>query len=467
MRLADVDVEDAAADHLSHGPQSTLGSVSQPHRSLRARDRLRRRPGTRARSRWRPPSSRLIHEQRPRPRRSSTSAARPSPGLPGKGIVDLSIETEPGRHPGRRRDALRPRLRSPAGPRSVAADAADARSARWTSTARRSGSTSTSSRHGGDYARDLAFRDALRADPELTAPVRRPEARHHRRRDPVEGLRYTYSKTAWILGGLPAPRVRAAADRAARDDRHPRRRPARPDAGARRPRAGLSDRRPRPRSRAARRPRVADRSRWSARTTTSTPRCGWPSAARSSRTSSSTSAGRRRRARRRRARSGPGRTRSSSPRTGSPSAASSRPAGSRSRRGARSRTADDLLERPPPSSAARCGSRRRRGGYDGRSQVRVGDVGELDGAIERLGRPAGEPLLARARARLRGRAVGRRRARRRRPRPRRSRSRATATTRGILVESVGAGARSRPRSPSVPPTIARSGWPRRWAWSAR
>jgi 5-(carboxyamino)imidazole ribonucleotide synthase len=33
------------------------------------------------------------------------------------------------------------------------------------------------------------------------------------------------------------------------------------------------------------------------------------------------------------------------------------------------------------------------GGYDGRSQVRIGEVGELADALERLGRPAGRPLL--------------------------------------------------------------------------
>lgn len=34
------------------------------------------------------------------------------------------------------------------------------------------------------------------------------------------------------------------------------------------------------------------------------------------------------------------------------------------------------------------------GGYDGRSQVRIAGPAEIDGAIERLGRPAGETLLA-------------------------------------------------------------------------
>jgi 5-(carboxyamino)imidazole ribonucleotide synthase len=33
------------------------------------------------------------------------------------------------------------------------------------------------------------------------------------------------------------------------------------------------------------------------------------------------------------------------------------------------------------------------GGYDGRSQVRIGDVGQVDGALDRLGRPAGERVV--------------------------------------------------------------------------
>jgi 5-(carboxyamino)imidazole ribonucleotide synthase len=36
------------------------------------------------------------------------------------------------------------------------------------------------------------------------------------------------------------------------------------------------------------------------------------------------------------------------------------------------------------------------GGYDGRSQIRVGDAADLEGALERLGRPSGDVLLAEA-----------------------------------------------------------------------
>jgi 5-(carboxyamino)imidazole ribonucleotide synthase len=51
---------------------------------------------------------------------------------------------------------------------------------------------------GGDFPRDIAFRDALRNDPELR---RQYEGLKRGITDagPVEGLRYTHSKTAWIL----------------------------------------------------------------------------------------------------------------------------------------------------------------------------------------------------------------------------------------------------------------------------
>ena len=56
------------------------------------------------------------------------------------------------------------------------------------------------------------------------------------------------------------------------------------------------------------------------------------------------------------------------------------------------------------------------GGYDGRGQIRIVDVEELDGAWERLGVGAGAVAARRARARVRDGAVGDRRARRRRGR---------------------------------------------------
>ena len=119
------------------------------------------------------------------------------PGLPGKGIVDLSIETDPadipsvvsmlydlgfGPQPG-------PDPWPPTRPMPVGSMELDGRRYRI---------------HlhvqpvGGDFRRDLAFRDALRNDPDLR---RQYESLKRGITDagPVEGLRYTHSKTAWIL----------------------------------------------------------------------------------------------------------------------------------------------------------------------------------------------------------------------------------------------------------------------------
>jgi 5-(carboxyamino)imidazole ribonucleotide synthase len=119
------------------------------------------------------------------------------PGLPGKGIVDLSIETESadipgvvsmlydlgfGPQPG-------PDPWPPTRPMPVGSYELD-------------GHTYRIHLHvqprGGDFARDIAFRDALRNDPELR---RQYEGLKRGITDagPVEGLRYTHSKTAWIL----------------------------------------------------------------------------------------------------------------------------------------------------------------------------------------------------------------------------------------------------------------------------
>ena len=70
------------------------------------------------------------------------------------------------------------------------------------------------------------------------------------------------------------------------------------------------------------------------------------------------------------------------------------------------------------------------GGYDGRSQLRLATADELDGALDRLGRPPGDAAARRARARLRGGDLGHRRARHRGPDRRRSRSPGTSTTPG-------------------------------------
>jgi 5-(carboxyamino)imidazole ribonucleotide synthase len=119
------------------------------------------------------------------------------PGLPGKGIVDLSIETEPddiprvvamlyemgfGPQPGP--DPWPPTRPMPVG--SLELDGTRFRIHLHVQP------------HGGDFPRDIAFRDALRNDPELRQQYEDLK-RGITDAGPVEGLRYTHSKTAWIL----------------------------------------------------------------------------------------------------------------------------------------------------------------------------------------------------------------------------------------------------------------------------
>ena len=54
------------------------------------------------------------------------------------------------------------------------------------------------------------------------------------------------------------------------------------------------------------------------------------------------------------------------------------------------------LERTAPELGVPLRLKAATGGYDGRSQIRLGLAAEIDGALERLGRPAGEALLAEA-----------------------------------------------------------------------
>jgi phosphoribosylaminoimidazole carboxylase, PurK protein len=119
------------------------------------------------------------------------------PGLPGKGIVDLSIETDPAEIPGvvamlyelgfgpqPGPDPWPPTRPMPVG--SLELDGTKYRIHLHVQP------------RGGDFPRDVAFRDALRNDPELR---RQYEGLKRGITDggPVEGLRYTHSKTAWIL----------------------------------------------------------------------------------------------------------------------------------------------------------------------------------------------------------------------------------------------------------------------------
>ena len=119
------------------------------------------------------------------------------PGLPGKGIVDLSIETTPedipgvvamlyefgfGPQPG-------PDPWPPTRPMPVGSLELDGQPYRIHLHVQPT---------GGDYPRDIAFRDALRTDPKLRSEYERLK-RGITSGGAVEGLRYTHSKTRWIL----------------------------------------------------------------------------------------------------------------------------------------------------------------------------------------------------------------------------------------------------------------------------
>jgi len=120
------------------------------------------------------------------------------PGLPGKGIVDLSVEVEPGGIPGVVEllyglgfgPQPGPDPWPPTRPMVVGAVLVD-------------GDEFRLHLHvqpvGGDMPRDIAFRDALRNDPELLRQYAalKTEITGGQR---VDALRYTHSKTAWILG---------------------------------------------------------------------------------------------------------------------------------------------------------------------------------------------------------------------------------------------------------------------------
>jgi 5-(carboxyamino)imidazole ribonucleotide synthase len=119
------------------------------------------------------------------------------PGLPGKGIVDLSIETTPadipkvvemlyelgfGPQPG-------PDPWPPTRPMPVGSLELDGKHYRIHLHVQPT---------GGDYPRDIAFRDALRNDPKLRSDYEGLK-RGITSGGAVEGLRYTHSKTRWIL----------------------------------------------------------------------------------------------------------------------------------------------------------------------------------------------------------------------------------------------------------------------------
>jgi 5-(carboxyamino)imidazole ribonucleotide synthase len=119
-------------------------------------------------------------------------------GLPGKGIVDLSIEAEPGDIPAIVEMLYDLGFQPQPGP-----DPWPPRRPMPVGSLEHDGERFRIHLHvqprGGDFLRDIAFRDLLRSDPE----VRQQYADLKlgiTAAGPVDGFRYTHSKTTWILG---------------------------------------------------------------------------------------------------------------------------------------------------------------------------------------------------------------------------------------------------------------------------
>jgi 5-(carboxyamino)imidazole ribonucleotide synthase len=119
-------------------------------------------------------------------------------GLPGKGIVDLSIETTPDDIPG----VVAMLYELGFGPQ-VGPDPWPPTRPMPVGSLELDGKVYRIHLHvqpvGGDFPRDVAFRDALRSDPDLRrqyADLKRGITSGGK----IDGLRYTHSKTSWILG---------------------------------------------------------------------------------------------------------------------------------------------------------------------------------------------------------------------------------------------------------------------------
>ena len=120
------------------------------------------------------------------------------PGLPGKGIVDVSVETDPASIPGivamlhelGFQDQPGPDPWPPSRPMLVGAVLVDGDEFRIHFHVQPT---------GGDSNRDIAFRDALRNDPDLMRQYAdlKTAITHG---SSVDAYRYTHSKTTWILG---------------------------------------------------------------------------------------------------------------------------------------------------------------------------------------------------------------------------------------------------------------------------
>ncbi len=120
------------------------------------------------------------------------------PGLPGKGIVDLSCEADPADIPAITEDLLAlgfqrqpgPDPWPPTRPMLVGAVIHDGTEFRIHLHVQP---------RGGTHPRDLAFRDALRSDPELLRQYADLKT-EITGGSAVDAFRYTHSKTTWILG---------------------------------------------------------------------------------------------------------------------------------------------------------------------------------------------------------------------------------------------------------------------------
>jgi len=137
------------------------------------------------------------------------------PGLPGKGIVDLATETDPASIP----DVTAAMYELGFGPQQ-GPDPWPPERPMLVGSYPLEGREYRVHLHvqpvGGDYALDLAFRDALRADPALAAEYARVKQDIADAADgPLDGVVYQDGKGGWIVEtfdrlGIPRPRPSAA-----------------------------------------------------------------------------------------------------------------------------------------------------------------------------------------------------------------------------------------------------------------
>jgi dephospho-CoA kinase len=137
------------------------------------------------------------------------------PGLPGKGIVDLSTETDPAAIPAVTVAMYELGFGPQQGPDPWPPERPMLVGSYWLD-----GREYRVHLHvqpvGGDYPLDLAFRDALRADPALAAEYAHVKQQIAASADgPLDGPVYQDGKGAWIVEtfdrlGIPRPRPSAA-----------------------------------------------------------------------------------------------------------------------------------------------------------------------------------------------------------------------------------------------------------------